>query len=70
VNCGGRLVQRGDDDRKVVQERLRVYQQSTKPLLDYYRERPTFRAVNGAQAPEQVARELDAMIDAAAAARR
>jgi adenylate kinase len=69
-NCGGRLVQRGDDDRRVVQERLRVYQKSTRPLLDYYRERPTFRAVNGAQSPEQVARELDAMIDAAAAVRQ
>jgi adenylate kinase len=68
--CGGRLVQRDDDDRKVVQERLRVYQQATRPLLDYYRERPTFRAVNGAQSPERVARELDAMIDAAAAARQ
>jgi adenylate kinase len=68
--CGGRLVQRGDDDRRVVLERLRVYQQSTKPVLEYYRGRPTFRAVNGAQAPDHVARELDAMIDAAAAARR
>jgi adenylate kinase len=69
-NCRGRLVQRGDDDRNVVLERLRVYHQSTKPVLDYYRGRPTFRAVNGEQAPDHVARELDAMIDAAAAARR
>jgi adenylate kinase len=69
-NCGGRLVQRGDDDRNVVLERLRVYQKSTRPVLEYYRGRPTFRAVNGALSLEQVARELDAMIDAAAAARK
>jgi len=68
--CGGRLVQRSDDDQGVVLERLRVYQQSTKPVLEYYRERPTFRVVNGAQAPERVAQELTVLIDDAAAARR
>ena len=68
--CGGELVQRADDDQEVVLERLKVYQQATKPVLEYYRERPTFRVVNGAQAPERVAHEVDAMIDDAAAARR
>jgi len=68
--CGGRLVQRSDDGQAVVLERLRVYQQSTRPVLEYYRERPTFRVVNGAQSPERVAHELNAMIDDAAAARR
>jgi len=68
--CGGRLVQRSDDDRSVVLERLRVYQQSTKPVLEYYRDRPTFRVVNGAQTPERVAFDLNARIDDAAAARR
>ena len=67
--CGGVLVPRIDDDQGVVRERLRVYQHSTKPVLEYYRERPTFRVVNGAQAPECVAHELDAMIDDAATAR-
>ena len=68
--CGGELVQRIDDDRGVVRERLKVHQYSTKPVLEYYRERPTFRVVNGAQLPECVAHELDTMIDDAAAARR
>jgi adenylate kinase len=70
AKCGGRLVQRTDDDQGVVLERLRVYEQSTKPVLDYYRERPTFRVVNGAQPPERVAVDLNAMIDDAAAAKR
>jgi adenylate kinase family enzyme len=48
---------------------LKVYQHSTKPVLEYYRERPTFRVVNGAQSPECVATELDTMIDDAATAR-
>src|SRR5262245_58595370 len=69
VKCGGQLVQRTDDSQDVVRERLRVYQNATTPVLEYYRARPTFRVVNGAQTPERVARDLDAMIDDAAAAR-
>jgi adenylate kinase len=68
--CGGQLVQRPDDDSDVVLERLRVYQQSTTPVLEYYRGRPTFRVVNGAQPPERVADELNALIDDAAAAKQ
>ena len=64
--CGGELVQRADDNEGVVLERLSIYLRATRPVLDYYRERPTFRVVNGAQPPERVARELDAMIDDAA----
>jgi adenylate kinase len=64
--CGGTLVYRADDTAAVVRERLRVYAHSTKPLVDYYRERPTFCAVNGTQAPAQVAQELRAIIDDAA----
>jgi adenylate kinase len=66
--CDGMLVQRSDDTADVVLERLKVYQRATRPVLEFYRERPTFRVVNGAQAPEVVARELDTMIDDAAAA--
>ena len=69
LTCGGRLVQRTDDDQGVVRERLRIYEHTTRPVLEYYRERPTFRVVNGSQAPERVARELDTIIDDAAAAR-
>ena len=64
--CGGFFVHRADDDEQVVRERLRVYQTTTKPLVDYFRGRPTFRAVNGAQPLERVAQDLDAVIDDAA----
>lgn len=65
--CGGKFVQRTDDGVDVVRKRLMVYEQDTKPLVDYYSGRPTFRAVNGAQAPARVAKELDAAIDTLAA---
>jgi adenylate kinase len=64
--CGGQLIQRADDSEAVVLERLKVYHKTTEPLVDYYRGRPTFRIVNGAQATDVVARELDATIRDAA----
>lgn len=62
--CGGRLVQRADDDQAVVLERLKVYRLQTKPLVDYYRARPTFRSIDGAQSPDDVAADLAAAIEA------
>ena len=63
--CGGVLEQRADDNVAVVIERLKIYHQKTAPLVDYYRTRPTFRAVNGAQAPDGVAADLIAAIHSA-----
>ena len=64
--CGGALVYRTDDNDRIVLERLRVYADQTRPLVDYYRTRPTFRTVNGAQPPDRVAQELEAtIVDAA-----
>ncbi len=68
--CGGALTQRPDDREEVIRERLRVYARDTRPLIDYYRRRPTFRSVNGAQEPSAVARDLEAAVNAAAALRQ
>jgi adenylate kinase len=66
--CGGHLIQRADDSEAVVRERLKVYHRATEPLVDYYRGRSTFRTVNGAQAADFVARELDATVQDAVGA--
>ena len=55
VECGGVLAQRSDDREEVVRERLAVYERSTAPLVGYYRDRPTYRPVDGAQSPDAVA---------------
>ena len=46
-------------------ERLEGVPRQTQPLVEYYRARPTFRSVDGAQAPDRVAADLAAAIDAA-----
>src|SRR5712675_2217474 len=65
AKCGGRLVQRTDDNEAVVLERLKVYHSQSEPLVEYYRVRPTFRSIDGAQAPDRVAADLAAAIAAA-----
>lgn len=63
--CGGGLGQRADDDESVVRERLKVYHRNTAPLVEYYRGRSTFRAVDGAQPPDVVAEALAGAVESA-----
>jgi adenylate kinase len=60
--CGGVLIQRTDDGEEIVRERLNVYHRQTKPLVDYYSQRPTFRAIDGNQPPDVVTASLDRAI--------
>ncbi len=59
---------RTDDGESVVRERLKVYQRQTKPLVDYYSARSTFRTIDGDQPPDVVTAEVDAAVDEAMAA--
>jgi adenylate kinase len=49
---------RADDDINVQRERLRVYQQQTAPLIDYYAARGTLRPVDASGDIEQVYQHL------------
>ena len=66
--CGGELVLRSDDAEAVVRQRLRVYAEATRPLVDYYSSRPTFRAIDGHQRQPAVAAALRAAVDKVVAA--
>ncbi len=58
-----RLVQRDDDTEETVKERLRVYQENTKPVLEYYEEQGVLTEVNGEQSPDEVWEDLKALIE-------
>jgi len=45
--CGGELYQRTDDTEKTVRERLRVYKESTLPLVEYYKRKSVLKTVDG-----------------------
>ena len=65
--CGGPLVARVDDGVEIVRERLGVYRRQTKPLVDYYSARPTFRQIDGNLPPDVVTGAIDAALAAAMA---
>jgi adenylate kinase len=65
--CGGAFIARTDDGSEIVRERLSVYHQQTKPLVDYYSTRPTFRWIDGNQTPDDVSTQIDAALEAAMA---
>ena len=63
--CGGALVTRVDDGIDIVRERLKVYLRQTRPLVEYYAGRPTFRRIDGNRPPDLVTADVDAALDAA-----
>lgn len=64
-SIGPKWVARSDDSEAVVRERLKIYWRDTKPMIDYYKSRPTFRVIDGMQTPEQV---REALVSAVASA--
>lgn len=60
--CGGVLVQRADDGEAVVRNRLAVYDEQTRPLVEFYRGSPTFFEIDGNQRPDLVAEAMQAAI--------
>jgi adenylate kinase len=64
--CGGKLITRVDDGVGIVRERLGVYHRQTKPLVEYYSGRSTFRQIDGNLPPDVVTGAIDAALADAA----
>jgi len=52
------LFQRKDDEEATVKERLRVYEESTRPVLSYYSASGQLRTVRAEGSPEEITRRL------------
>jgi len=63
-HCGTELIQREDDTRDVIQERLKVYHQQTEPLIGYYQEKKTYRRVDGSGEIQAVFRQIHSLLQA------
>lgn len=55
---GGKLFQRADDREEAIEQRLHAYEQLTRPLVDYYRQRALLKAVDGNRPPEAITEEI------------
>ena len=62
--CGGHeFKRRPDDNETTVRTRLAEYRAKTAPILPYYKERGLVRCVDGMRSVEDVAAEIDAILD-------
>ena len=57
-----RLVQREDDTREAVENRLDVFDENTAPVIDRYRDHEEFVEIDGEQSPDEVWDDVSAAI--------
>jgi adenylate kinase len=62
--CGGDLYQRDDDKPESVAKRIRVYQEQTYPLIEYYENQSKLCKIDGEQPMDVVAKALEAALGA------
>ncbi len=56
--CGGELYQRPDDNEETVRNRLKVYHESTAPLIEYYRKKGILREIDGSKSIEEITQQI------------
>jgi adenylate kinase len=62
--CGSHdFKRRPDDNEETVRTRLAEYRKKTEPILPYYKERGLHRCVDGMGTVDEVAAEIDAILD-------
>ena len=62
--CGGELYQREDDTEETARERIRVYEENTQFVVDYFREQGILIEIDGEQDPDSVWADLEAAVEA------
>lgn len=53
-HCGGELFQREDDRPESVEVRMKAYESSTKPLIDFYQKRGLLVTISAEGSPEEI----------------
>ena len=61
-NCSGELYQRADDNAETMKNRLSVYEESTRPLIEYYKKAGKYTEIDGRQAIAKVTADLEAAL--------
>jgi adenylate kinase len=60
--CGGELIQREDDTRESVENRLDVFAENTEPVIAHYADHPGFESIDGEQSPDGVWQDINTAI--------
>jgi len=60
--CSAGLVQRKDDRPEVIKERLRVYNEETQPMVEYYQKKENYHKIEGEKDIESVFRSIQTVL--------
>jgi len=52
--CGSKLIQRSDDTKETVENRLKVFKEHTKPLIEYYDKQGKLSSISGLGTVDEV----------------
>jgi len=61
--CGGKLEQRLDDNKETIEERLKVYSESTAPLKEFYSKQGSLKTVEAKGSVEEIFSRVCEMIE-------
>ena len=62
--CGGALMHRDDDNEQTISRRLRVYEEQTQPLIDYYQAQGKLVTVSGSGEVTEILRRVSEALSA------
>lgn len=57
-NCGGDLIRRVDDEPGAIRQRLQVYDEKTRPLIEFYADQECLNRIDASGSPEDVRNRL------------
>jgi len=61
-DCGVNLLQREDDAVEVIRERLKIYDEMTTPLIQYYKNRNSYVQIDGEQSADKIFATIVGMV--------
>ena len=53
-HCGAKLIQREDDRPEAIRVRMKAYEDSTRPLIDFYAKRDLLISVSADGTPDEI----------------
>jgi adenylate kinase len=61
--CGHALVKRVDDDESIIKKRIKVYEEETKPLADYYKSKHVYRRIDASGSRTEVFKKISEIVN-------
>jgi adenylate kinase len=62
-NCGQKLIKRVDDSEDVVKRRLKIYEEETKHLVDYYKSLSVYKTIDAKGSQEEIFKRISGIIN-------